>query len=336
MTQYENTKDLAAGLIHYLRAELRNPAVAFASPLTELQGGYETSTYRFELSGVREKLSRPLVLRLYPRRYGANNAIRESAVQSVLARAGYPVADVHVVCPDMSVLGGAFFVMDWLPGRPLIDAPLEVIPAALGRLHAQLHNLDPEPLAKALGERGIPPQAYSLAAHDSRLGAVADRFPWLDQAARWLIENRPGEPEQKSICHGDFHPLNVLYADGDVTAILDWPGFAIADPAYDVACSMTLITIPSKHVIVLPDAASPVDWDLVAESYLRSYRTYRALDDTNLSYYRVRRCVFALAEGAEGQAIWQHPAIVRDLVAYIAEATGVRIVLPGNAQVSDV
>jgi aminoglycoside phosphotransferase (APT) family kinase protein len=118
--QMNNVRDVEAlsdKLISYLRARLGNPAIDFASPLTRLQGGYETSTYRFELDGASDELSGPLVLRLYPQFYGTRNAIWESTVQNVLAGEGYPVAQVHVVCTDMSILGGAFFIMDHLPGQ---------------------------------------------------------------------------------------------------------------------------------------------------------------------------------------------------------------------------
>ena len=101
--------------IHYLRTELKNPNIDYQSTPTQLQGGYETTSYRFQLTGAATEYAHPLVLRLYPEFYGSHNAISESAIQNVLADSGYPVAKVHFVCADMSVLGGAFFVMDYLP-----------------------------------------------------------------------------------------------------------------------------------------------------------------------------------------------------------------------------
>jgi hypothetical protein len=142
------------------------------------------------------------------------------------------------------------------------------------------------------------------------------------------LENRPPEPERLAVCHGDFHALNILYADGKVTGVLDWPGFAIADPVFDVANSIVLITISGKHLAASMGDFSSVDWDLVADLYLAAYRTHRSLDDTNLDYYRVRRCVMALVQGFEGQKVWQHPLIVRDLLAYILDITGIQIPVP--------
>ena len=112
MNKVQDIQTLSDKLISYLRATLGNSALDFAAPLTRLQGGYEMSSYRFGLDGAPEELSRPLVLRLYPQFYGTGSAIWESTVQNGLAGQGYPVPQAHIVCTDMSVLGGAFFIMD--------------------------------------------------------------------------------------------------------------------------------------------------------------------------------------------------------------------------------
>lgn len=66
---------LSDKFISYLRAEFGNPDLRLAAPMTRLQGGFETASYRFELDGAPNELCRPLVLRLYPQFYGTQNAI---------------------------------------------------------------------------------------------------------------------------------------------------------------------------------------------------------------------------------------------------------------------
>jgi aminoglycoside phosphotransferase (APT) family kinase protein len=328
MHKVSDVQALSDKLIPYLRATLDNPTLGLASPLVQLQGGYETSSYRFELDGAPEELSRPLVLRLYPQFRGTGSAIWESAVQNGLAGQGYPVAQAHVLCTDMAVLGGAFFIMDHLPGRPLAVAPPDSVPGLLGQTHAELHNIDPAPLMETLREKGIDDDGYRLESRFHWLEGKGRELPWLRQAVDWLLDNRPPEPERLSVCHGDYHPLNILYADGKVTGVLDWGGFSIADPAYDVGNTVVLITIALKHLAASMDGLPPIDVDLMAELYLASYRAHRPLDSTNLDYYRVRRCVMSLAQGAEGQKVWQHPLIVRDLLADIHEVTGIQVSMP--------
>ena len=328
MENVQEVNVLSAKLISYLRAKLGNPALDFASPLTRLQGGYETSTYRLELDGATDELSGPLVLRLYPQFYGTRSAIWESTVQDILAGEGYPVAQVHVICTDMSILGGAFFIMDHLPGQPLVAAPRENVPGLLGKTHAELHDIDPGPLIKTLDDKGIAEYDYRLTSRFDWLRDRADKLPWIRQGVNWLLDNRPPEPQRLAVCHGDFHALNILYADGKITGVLDWGGFAFADPVFDVANSIVLITISGKHLAASMGDFSSVDWDLVADLYLAAYRTHRSLDDTNLGYYRVRRCVMSLVQGVEGQKVWQHPLIVRDLLLTIHDVTGIAIEMP--------
>jgi len=96
-----DTNNISDHLISYIRTELKD--AEYGSGLEQLQGGYETATYRFMLKGVGDELSRHLVLRLYPPSYGPRNAIWESTVQNALAAEGFPVPKVHFVCTDMTI-----------------------------------------------------------------------------------------------------------------------------------------------------------------------------------------------------------------------------------------
>jgi aminoglycoside phosphotransferase (APT) family kinase protein len=323
MVEPEKTlEQISDGLIAYLRAELDDPAIGYEAPLTRLQGGYETYTCRFKLSGAKEELSNSLVLRLYPQFYGTHNAVWESTIQNVLADEGYPVARAYLVCTDMSILGGAFYVMACLPGELMMTAPFETIPGLLGRTHAALHGIDPAPLVKTLEERGFDERRYRLGGRFDWLEERASKYPWIHDAVEWLIENRPPEPARLSICHGDFHPLNILVQDGQVTGVLDWPGFIIADPVLDVANTTVLTAVSAKHLLGLETP------DLAVEMYLGAYQAERPLDLEYLDYYRVRRCVYALLEGAGGQQVWQHPGIVQDLIEHTHQITGIRVAPP--------
>lgn len=300
--------------------------IDYDSPLTQLLGGVQTYIYRFKLKGVQEELSKSLILRLYPQFYGTRNATWESTVQNVLTREGYPVAQAYFICTDMSILGGAFFIMDFLPGKPMMTAPLETIPEILGKTHAALHSIDPEPLIKSLSEQGIDKNAWRLSNLFDWLKESASKLPWIRDGVDWLIKNHPHESERLTVCHGDFHPLNILMQDGKVTGVLDWGNFLIADPALDIANTIVVITVAIKHLasILFPS----VDWEMFAELYLDAYRSKRLLDSTHLDYYRVMRSVRALIQGFEGQKVWQHPLLVKDLIEYIHKITEIRITIP--------
>ncbi len=326
--KFEDVKRISDKLLNYLREALGEPGLAFSAPLVRLQGGYETAIYRFQLEGAPAALSQPLVLRLYPAFYGSGNAKWESTIQNAMAGVGYPAARAHLVCTDLEVLGGAFFIMDHIPGQPLLFAPPESVMVILGRSHAALHQIDPQPLVAALKASGLEKYIYDLGMSRESIEQTAGKMPWLRAGLDWLGENRPPEPARRSVCHGDFHPINIMFQDGQVTGVLDWSGFRIADAAFDVANTIVLTSIAAKNLSATWEGLPSIDWELATEIYLAEYEKLAPLDRTHLETYRVRRCLLGLIQGTEGQQVWQYPPIVADLVAYIREITGVQIRLP--------
>ena len=326
----KKTDQIASKLIAYLKDKLNDSTIEYDSPLTPLHGGFETAIYRFQLKGIQKELNKRLVLRLYPEYYSPKNAVWESSIQNALVKEGYPAAKAHFICIDKSILGGAFFVMDFLGGKALITAPLETIPRMLGEAHAALHKIDPGTLIESLNEQGIDDSQCSLDNRFDSLYNIAKELPWISDGVDWLMENRPSEPGRLAVCHGDFHPLNILIQDGTVTGVLDWPGFLITDPALDIANTIFLTTVAFKHLssTILEPEHVPIDCELISRLYLDAYRAQFLFDGTNLDYYKTRRSIHALLEGFQGHQVWRHPSIVKDLIECIYKDTGIRITMP--------
>ncbi len=312
-------EDLSARLLAYLRDALADDRLGYAEPPSRMRGGSQAHIYRFGLSGAPPGLARTLVLCLYPQGYGAARAVKESLVQNGLARQSYPAPRVHATCADRSILGGAFLVMEFHPGDLMLRAPPEAVPGMLGEAHAALHRIDPRPVLESLRAGGWRASRYRFERELTLLDERTGRHPRLRPVVDWLSANRPPEPEPPSICHGDFHPLNILVRDGEVTGVLDWSDAIFGDPALDVACTMLLIRVFGRHVL------SPPESDRAAEKYLESYRAPRPFDPDRLDYYRIRRCLIGLMDGADGQAAWRHPSIARELAADILRVTGVAL-----------
>lgn len=63
----------------------------------------------------------------------------------------------------------------------------------------------------------------------------------LDEATRQrLLDAIPGLPDGDRLCHGDFHPYNIL-GTGDAARIVDWLDAGAGDPAADVCRTFLLI-----------------------------------------------------------------------------------------------
>ena len=313
--------EVSRDLLSWLRDRLDDRGVGYAVPPRRLPGGSDTYTYRFRLNRAPGGLGEALVLRLYPRAHGTARTVRESRIQRALARTAFPVPNVHLTCTDQAVLGGAFFIMQFLPGELMSHAPIETIPAMLCRIHLALHRLDPTPVVESLREQGEIFSPHRAEEELAAISAYARKYPTLKPIMDWMSDHLPPPPPRLSICHGDFHPLNIVVQDGEVTGVIDWPEFMVGDPITDVATTMTL-GIPARHLFSL--SSRHRIWD----RYLASYRREAPVDSRVLDYYRARRCLIALLAGAGGRVLWRHPAIARDLIDDLRARTGIALAAP--------
>jgi aminoglycoside phosphotransferase (APT) family kinase protein len=319
--------DLPRRLLTYLRHALANDRLDYASPPAPIPGGFDTDTYRLELVGAGDVIPANLVLRRF-RGFGTSDrALFEHAVQNAVAETGVPAPRAPIVCTDAGVLDGAFFLMEELPGTLLVDAPQDRSSVVLGHAHAALHDVDPAPVAAALTEAGI--EGWTLDARLERLRDHASDHPWAYEPVEWLSNHRPPDPERLALCHNDFHKLNILVEGERITAILDWSGFLIADPAFDVATTLVLFSISAKHHIAA-GLTPPVDLDQVLADYLAAYEADRLLDHSRLDYYRALRSTISLVRAAQGGANWYQPGMTEDLVAVVEGVTGNTLAVPAG------
>jgi aminoglycoside phosphotransferase (APT) family kinase protein len=139
----------------------------------------------------------------------------------------------------------------------------------------------------------------------------------------WLIQNRPPQAERLAICHGDFHPLNILIQEGKVTGVLDWH-LSIADPVLDIANSIRLIAMIPHFSIA---GTESVDWEAFIRKYLDAYRTLLPLDLTHIDYYRVLQNLVFLYDNGNMQAL-RIPSLIHETLEFIHKVTGIQITLP--------
>lgn len=300
------TADLAAALLEYLRGELGEPALRFAEAPTPVSGGFDTRIFAFRLAGAPPACSGPLILRLLAPHHDPVRAVRERVIQNALADLDYPAPRARWVSADASLLGGAFIVMERLRGRPLLEERFFNLSTVLVDVQARLHDLDAEVLLRAL-EREGPPLSREVITFDAYLGQMEARIAdggleGLQRAMSWLRERRPPEPGRRAICHGDFHPQNILSEGGVVTGVLDWPNALVADPAYDVASTRIILALTPIALSGVPAAlrwvASFVRLMLV-KRYLAGMRRRRPLDPAVLDYYEAASAMRGLVRTAE-------------------------------------
>jgi len=287
----------------------------------------------------------PLILRLLDRHHDPARALREKAAQNALAELGYAAPRVLLASTDTQPLGGAFLIMERLSGKPLPEVRMLGMARIVAELQASLHDLDADAFLRALARDGLAPQSFTFEAHLEQLAHRVGRFS-LDGLApgiEWLCQRRPTPAGRGAVCHGDFHPYNILMAADRITGVLDWPHAVVADPEFDVATTLVIFKLVPMEVSDLSPAfrwlANAVRPLLVA-AYLRGYRRRRELDRGKLAYYEAAACMkvivkageLRLAPGAAGStnALFASPFTQRAL-GHFRGLTGITPVLPAAA-----
>lgn len=166
------------------------------------------------------------VVKLYGAGIGPEQAQREAAVLDGLRDTGLTVPQALGV---IEVGGHWGLLMTRMRGRPLAEQMtgdgLAAGVARLAELHRQVHG---QHIA------GLMPLK-------ERLATRMQRVRQLDEATRARLLVRLARlPDGDRLCHGDFHPFNIM-ADGDHLAIIDWLDATSGPPAADVCRSYLLM-----------------------------------------------------------------------------------------------
>lgn len=334
---------VASGLLAFARGELGDGAIGFAEPPAPVSGGFDTRIFAFRLHGAPPAAAGPLILRILSPHHDPARALRERAVQNAIADLGYPAPRAPWAAADTARFGGAFLVMERMPGRPLLAARRFDIAGAIAGMQARLHDLSADALLRAC-DAATPPVPRETLTFDGYLAQLdrriaASRHTGLRPAMRWLEAHRPPPPSRPAICHGDFHPQNLLY-EGRVTGVLDWPNALVADPAYDVAATRTILGLAPIALVKL----SPVQrWvvrrlrPILVRRYLAAYRRRRPISEEKLTYYEAASIMRALVRACEDRTSATGPVSDLDKSSYpedlsnrFAEITGIRPALPPN------
>jgi aminoglycoside phosphotransferase (APT) family kinase protein len=291
-------------LLAYLR-DAWGAGIAYAETPERLTGGFDTTIYAFRLSGADGDLAQPLIVRIFRGDQEGHRAAFERVVQNAIADAGYPSPRVLAWSTETDVLGGAFTIMTRVPGRVMLSAMFGPrmlgTPATLGRLHARLHAIDPAVLEGALAGAGMAPSGW-IGGYDRawmRGEMETARLDGLRAGMDWLDTNTPPPPARPAICHGDFHPLNVMMDGGSVSGVLDWAMTQVADPAWDVGASIALfgygpVDLPGPVLRV-------VNWlrGGMLRRYVKGYQETMSLDMDAVRYYEAFRLWLFMMEGGQ-------------------------------------
>ncbi len=242
---------------------MREHVEDFAGPLEvyEFRGGQSNPTYQLVTPG------KTYVLRRKPPGLlakGAHAVDREARVLRALGSAGFPVARVHGLCLDESIIGSWFYIMDHVEGRIFWDATLPDVPAkdrpayfaAMNSTLARLHQIAPASVGlEDFGrvgnyfERQISRWTRSYLADTD-----AGRDPGMDRLIEFLPNAIP-QGNETSIVHGDFRCDNLIFHPSEprILAVLDWELSTLGHPLADFTYHAMMYRMPPQIVAGLGD-----------------------------------------------------------------------------------
>ncbi|HQS31324.1 MAG: phosphotransferase family protein [Polaromonas sp. 39-63-203] len=233
-----------AALTAYLTQHLEG----FQGPLSAeiFKGGQSNPTYKLITPGqsyVMRAKPGP-VAKLLP---SAHAVEREFKVMNGLQGTDVPVARMYCLCEDESVIGRAFYVMEFVEGRVLWDQALPGMTNAqrgdiydeMNRVIAALHQV-------RFAERGLATYGKPGNYFERQIGrwskqysaSITQPIPEMDRLMEWLPAHMPASARDESlvsIVHGDFRLDNLMFhpTEPRVLAVLDWELSTLGHPLAD-------------------------------------------------------------------------------------------------------
>lgn len=243
-----------AALGKYLSDRNAIPGIKLPIVSTKIGYGQSNPTYFVDDAGgqrfvLRKKPSGTIISPV------AHQVDREYRVIKALGSVkGFPVPKTYVLCEDPSIIGTAFYIMEFVKGRIITDPDLGDLSSSDRRKAwfsmvetlAWMHSLDPD----TIGLSGFGKKTGFYARHcntfsriEAQQAKVKDRktgeelgraHPHYEEIVDAVREHLPGE--RYSIVHGDYKFDNVILhpTEPRVIAILDWELSTIGHPLMDV------------------------------------------------------------------------------------------------------
>ncbi|HWB47328.1 MAG TPA: phosphotransferase family protein [Hyphomicrobiaceae bacterium] len=176
----------------------------------------------------------------------AHQVDREHRVMKALEATDVPVPRMLHLCEDDSIIGTAFFVMEFVDGTVFWDPALPELTNAQrakvydeqNRALAALHMVDPAKVGLADFGR---PGSYFARQRDrwtkQYRASETEHQPDMETLISWLEKNEPPDDGRASLVHGDYRIDNMIFKpDGSrLLAIIDWELSTIGHPFSDLA-----------------------------------------------------------------------------------------------------
>ena len=238
------------------------------------------------------------VLRLLRQSGDSTRVERAAAAMRAAADAG---VDVPKVYGTTTVQGRAGLIMDRVDGPDLLALmgrrPWAVprVARIVGRAQARMHD--------AVAPADLPSLRELV-----RKKIEAAELP--AELADFALRKLDALPDGDRLCHGDFHPGNILLGR-DGPAVIDWTDATRGDPAADLARTRVLLrhaAVP-EHMPALIRGMQAFGRGTFFRLYLRAYARARPIDADLVDRWEIVRVADRVMEGIDAE----QPALLDQL-----------------------
>ena len=231
-----------------LSAWLDQNLAGFKGPLSveSFKGGQSNPTYKLITPGqsyVMRAKPGP-VAKLLP---SAHAVEREFAVMSGLQGSDVPVPTMYCLCEDESVIGRAFYIMEFMQGRVMWDQSLPgVSNAERGAVYDEMNRVIAALHTVKFAERGLSGYGKPGNYFERQIGrwskqyvaSITQPIVEMDRLMEWLPQHIPAMARDESmvgIVHGDYRLDNLMFhpTEPKVIAVLDWELSTLGHPLAD-------------------------------------------------------------------------------------------------------
>ena len=240
-----------------------------------LPGSYSNLTHLVEARAVDGSIFR-IVIRRYAT-FGAydrgEKARREFKAFELLRKNGIPVPQPLYLDANGTLLGTPGIVTSYVPGKQIMPprAPMNWA-RSLATMLARIHSIPCDTAAKSFLLNANTEATWFL-----RSGNVPDYMKaHPDGVIVWQTVHELWPTMQRvppALVHIDYWSGNILWDEGEITAIVDWEEAAYGDPGIDVAyCRMDMYLSGVGHV---------------ADAFLNAYEVAMGRQVANLGFWEL-------------------------------------------------
>ena len=239
---------------------------------------------------------------------------REFRVQSALADTKVPVAKMHLLCEDDSVIGSAFYIMDHVDGRNfrqptmkgegLSNAERGAVIDDMNRVLAELHMVDID--AVGLSDYGPPGNYFERQVgrwSKQYRASETTKIPAMDKLMEELQRQMPEDDGQRTLVHCDYRIDNMMFEKNGTNclAVLDWELSTIGHPYADLASVIMQWQMPAgsegRGLAGVDRKALGLPSD---EEFIASYCERRGLPEIENFGFYLSFCFFRMAGIIQG------------------------------------